>query len=366
MSAGIEGLYPMNYALIFIPPLVNVIVTGLFAGVVVRQYLRRRRQYQLFWSLALVMAFLATVAYICMLIVQPTSIAGMLFFRCYYLFGASIMPAWLGLGSLALAGWKRLTRILLGIITFLSFISLAFIFDATIDTAQLAHIAGTPGTGTLQPGPWLIIIIVLNTFGVVAVAGVALYSGWKLLRRQANIAGIKTSTILWANACICAGVIVIALAGSLARIFGLESTFWLIMALGWIILFGGVLLTGHRSRASISTTVPDVAPTIQAEASTPDISSSQNDIPQTTAIINARDFQPMLVAPVANGNGEKQTSPIYQEQKREQAFREQDNETIAALEQRVAELERFCGQLALENDQLKKTLRRLQSTRDAS
>lgn len=359
----------MNYALIFIPPVVNVIVTGLFAGVVVRQYLRRRRQYQLFWSLALVMAFLATLAYICMLIVQPTSGAGMLFFRVYYLFGASIMPAWLGLGSLALAGWKRLTRLLLGFITFLSFISLAFIFDATIDTAQLAQIAGTPGTGTLQPGPWLITIIVLNTFGVVAVAGVALYSGWKLLRRQTNMAGMKTGTILWANACIFAGVIIIALAGSLARIFGLESTFWLIMALGWIILFGGVLLTGRRSRASVTTTVPDVTPAMQADSFTPDGSTilySPNNVSQTTALINARDFQPLLVAQAANGNGEKQTVPLYQEQKREQPLREQESTTIVSLEQQVAELERFCGQLALENDQLKKALRRLQSTRAAS
>jgi hypothetical protein len=239
----------MNYPLIFIPPVINVIVTGLFAGVIVRQYIQRRRQHQLYWSLALVMACIATLAYICMLIVQPTSGAGTFFFRMYYLFGASIMPAWLGLGSLALTGWKRLTRIFVGVVSLLSFIAIAFIFDATINMPVLAKIAGTPGTGILQRGPWLIITIVLNTFGIVAVAGVALYSGWKLAKRQASIAGMNTDTILWANACIFVGAILDALAGTLARIFGLDSAFWLIMALGWIILFIGALLASRRSRA---------------------------------------------------------------------------------------------------------------------
>jgi len=242
----------MDQPLIIIPPIVDVIVTGLFAGVILRQYIQRRRQYQLYWSLALIMAFLATLAYICMLVVQPTSGTGMFFFRIYYLFGASIMPAWLGLGSFALAGWKRLTRVLVGIVSFLSFVALAFIFDATINQPMLARIAGTPGTGILQPGPWLVTTIILNSFGAVAVAGVALYSGWKLMRRQASIAGLHASTILWANACVFIGVMLIALAGSLARIFGIESTFWLVMAFGWVILFIGALLASHRSRVVVA------------------------------------------------------------------------------------------------------------------
>lgn len=246
----------MNYLLIFVPPVVNVVVTGLFAGVILWQYIQRRRQHQLYWSLALSMAFLATLAYICMVVVGPTSVAGIFFFRIYYLFGASVMPAWLGLGSLSLAGWKRLTRICVGIVSFLSFLAIAFIFDATIPTAnmpKLAQIAGTPGSNILQPGPWLFTTIVLNSFGAVTVAGVALYSGWKLMQRQASIGGINTGTILWANACIFGGVMLIAVAGSLAGFFRVESTFWLIMAAGWIILFTGALLASRRSRVSATT-----------------------------------------------------------------------------------------------------------------
>lgn len=237
----------MNNPFLLIAPLINVVVTGLFAGMVLQQYIRRRRQHQLYWSLALVMAFLATVAYICMLIVGPTSGTGIIFFRVYYLFGATVMPSWLGLGCIALAGWRRWTRVLVSIVSFLSFLGLAFIFDASINMSQLAKIAGTPGTGILASGPWLIITIVLNTFGAAAVAWVAIYSGWKVLRRQ-QMVGLSAMTMLWANGCILAGTILIAVAGSLARLLGLESGFWLIMALGWIVLFVGVILAGRRPR----------------------------------------------------------------------------------------------------------------------
>ncbi|MBV9258658.1 MAG: hypothetical protein JO215_11630, partial [Ktedonobacteraceae bacterium] len=54
--------------------------------------------------------------------------------------------------------------------------------------------------------------------------------------------------LLWANVLILAGALVIAAAGTLARFFGVESTFWLVMAVGWIVFFVGVLLTNRRPR----------------------------------------------------------------------------------------------------------------------
>src|SRR6266849_4273417 len=91
--------------------IVNVVVTGLFAAVVSRQFAQRRRIYQLYWMIALLMAFFATVSYVCMVIVGPTSGAGVLFFRAYYILGAALAPSWLGLGSIALVTGPRVTRI---------------------------------------------------------------------------------------------------------------------------------------------------------------------------------------------------------------------------------------------------------------
>src|SRR5579871_2835623 len=50
----------------------------------------------------------------------------------------------------------------------------------------------------------------------------------------------------------------------------------------------------------------------------------------------------------------------YQE-KGEAAFQTKTSEEVTTQEQRIAELERFCGQLALENQILKKTLQSMGS-----
>lgn len=237
----------MNTTLLLLPPLINVVVTGIFAFVILRQYVRRRRNYQLYWSIALCMAFIATLSYMSMIIVGPTTSPGTYLFRLYYAFGGTIMPSWLGLGSIGLLGKPRLTRICAGFLMLLSTVAAIFVLDASIDMQKLSQIAGEPGTGTLLPGPWLIMTILLNTLGVVAVAGVALFSGIQLLRREASMGGIKTGRVLWANMFIFAGAILNAVAGSMARFLGIDNIFWLIMAIGWIVLFEGVVLASRRS-----------------------------------------------------------------------------------------------------------------------
>lgn len=235
-------LSPLN----LIPPVINLVVIGLFASVVLSQYLRRHRPYQLYWSIALTMAFIATLSYLCMLFAQPTSFVGALLFRFYYILGGALMPAWLGLGSLALVAKRRATLICLTALYLMSALATVLIFFAQIDVAALAKVAGTPGTGILVPGPWLVTIIVLNSLGVVAVVGVAIYSGWKLLRRQSQTAGFNTFNLVLANVLILVGALTDAAAGTLARFLGVEGLFWAIMAVGWIIFFVGVLYTSKR------------------------------------------------------------------------------------------------------------------------
>ncbi len=239
-----------NNSILLLFAIVNVLVTGLFAGAVLRQYVRRKRASQLYWSIALIMAFLATLAYVLMVIVGPTSNAGAALFRIYYILGAALVPAWLGLGSIALVASSRITRICLIALIVLSILATALISTATINMPKLSTIAGTPGTGILEPGAWLITIIILNTLGVLAVVGVALYSGWKLIRRQSSVAGIQTINLLWANVLILLGDLLNAAAGSLARFFGLQSSFWIIQAFGWTVFFAGVIIASRRPATS--------------------------------------------------------------------------------------------------------------------
>ncbi len=253
----------MNDVLSLVFPILNVIVTGLFAGVVLRQYLRRHRTYQLYWAIALTMAFIATVAYVCMIVVQPTSAAGTLFFRLYYILGAALMPSWLGLGSIALVIGARFTRVCLVVLVVLSTLAAVLIAVAPLDLTQLRQIAGTPGAGILQPatGLWLCTIIVLNTLGVIAVVGVAIYSGWQMKFRQGS------SSILLANVLILVGDLLNAAAGTTARL-GVKNVFWLVMVLGWVVFFTGVLLASRgRTRPAVAQQ-PAAAKNVEAASST--------------------------------------------------------------------------------------------------
>ena len=233
----------MNNLILLLYPGINILVTGLFAGVVLRQYAQRHRMYQLYWGIALFMAFVATLAYTSMILVQPTSNTGVLFFRLYYILGAALMPSWLGLGSIALVARANITRVCLVVLCVLSLLAALLISIAGIDMQQLSQIAGTPGAGILQPqlGAWLITIIVMNTLGVLAVVGVAIYSAWKLIQRQG------TSSLLWANVLILGGDLINATAGTTARL-GVKNIFWLVMTLGWIVFFIGVLLASSPRR----------------------------------------------------------------------------------------------------------------------
>ena len=242
----------MNNPILLLYPSINVIVTALFAAVVLRQYLQRHRPYQLFWSIALGMAFLATLAYVLMIVVQPTSSAGIVFFYVYNIFGASLVPAWLGLGSIALVTSPRVTRICLVVLSILSVLDAVLVATASIDMHALSQVEGTAGGGILQPGLWLVMLITLNTLGTLAVAGVAIYSGVQLLRRQGS------SNLLWGNVFILAGVLIIAYAGTNVRLLGGENTFWLIMAFGWIVFFVGVLFAS-RPRTRPTTPKPSRA-----------------------------------------------------------------------------------------------------------
>ncbi len=235
--------------------IINAIIVGIFAGTILRQYLQRRRLAQLYWSMALLMAFFATLAYILLVLGNPTDLNGEFFFRIYYVLGAALTPIWLGLGSVALVTKKRVAQTCFFLLCGASLFALVTISEAHINTNALAQMAsvGNPGDGVLQQsGAWLPTIAVLNSLGVLAVAGVALYSGWQLLRRQKSLGGIQTGNLLWANVLIFVGDLLNGAAGTASRLFGLSSSFWLVMASGWIIFYLGVLLTARRKRVVVA------------------------------------------------------------------------------------------------------------------
>jgi hypothetical protein len=213
-------------------PTLVAVVSAACAGVVSCQYAARRRSYQLAWALALVMSAAAATAYVAAL--PPTSSATA--FRLYYSLGAVLMPAWLGLGSVLLVAPKRFAEWATSGLVSASALGAGAVFATPISTGALATLDGGPGAGVLEAGAWLPLTIVLNTVGVAAVVGVAIYSAVALVRRRGS------GQLLLANISIAAGDIIVGIAGSMART-GHPELFWATMLVGWIVVFGGFLLT---------------------------------------------------------------------------------------------------------------------------
>lgn len=233
-------------------PIAVAVISLVFAATVLQQYLSKRKPHQLVWSVALAMSAAAAAAYVFAL--PPVhSQAG---FRAYYWLGALCMPAWLGLGSIYLVAPRKAADRALGFLINASLLGAAAIWAAPVDLPAFSALDGGPGTSVLQPGPWLPLLILLNTLGVAAVVVVAIYSGIRAARRR------MPGRLLLANACIAAGDLVIGVAGSMARV-GFPGLFWITMSVGWVIIFAGFLLTLPFPATSVSAPRLPESPSLQ-------------------------------------------------------------------------------------------------------
>ena len=214
-------------------PFIVAIVSLAFSGVVLAQWATRRRPQQLVWGAALLLAAAASFAFVGVLVTDST-----LLFRIYYAGGALLMAAYLGMGSLYLVLPRRVADLVLAALVVVSVVGVVLILVAPVDDAALRLLPrnGGAGANVLKPGAWLLPLILLNVFGAGAVILVALYSAYKVLQRQAPV------RFAAANVTIVVGTAIISGAGSAARL-GAPNAFWVLMALGWIVIFAGFLLT---------------------------------------------------------------------------------------------------------------------------
>ena len=216
-------------------PLIVVVVNAIFGTIVWRQFLSRRRPYQLVWTVALALGMLAGLFYVLFLALNDSTAC----FKLYYICGALLMAAYLGLGSVYLHAGRRFADLTAAVILVLSVVGIVTILSAGVNHGELVAAANQvgPGTKALEPGPWKAMVAILNIFGSIAVIGGAIYSGWRTYRRQAPL------NFLYANILIAVGTFLAALAGSAADQGAFAGSFWLLLAVGFVVLFCGFLLT---------------------------------------------------------------------------------------------------------------------------
>jgi len=211
----------------FIIPLVSAIVSFVFAVTVLDQFFVRRKPYQLIWAVGLFMYFIATgsVFWIEAYGLNETA------YRLWYLFGAVLVAAYLGMGTRYLLVRRRVAHLTMILLLIASFYAVFRVFTATIDLSTLRELSG----GAMPQGVRLMTPF-FNIFGTVSLVGGGLYSAWVFWRHR-----LMRHRVL-SNILIALGAILSALGGTLVR-FGVSSAtaHAIFILLGVVIIFIGFL-----------------------------------------------------------------------------------------------------------------------------
>ncbi len=209
-------------------PLLTSIVCLVFAVLVLRQYLQRKKIYQLIWAIALFIAVFA------IFLEFYSEVWGwpVFLYRLYYVAAASLV-AFLGLGTAYLVLPRKIAHVFLafflGIVALFLYTSLR----ANVDLAKL--VPGVTVAGMAMPRKVRLFSPLLTVPGTGLLLGGAVYSVvffWKRRRFPHRV---------WANIFIAAGAIIIAGGGSFARLGSTQYLYPTELA-GITVMFVGFLM----------------------------------------------------------------------------------------------------------------------------
>ena len=219
---------------------IDLVVSAAFTITVAAQWLARRRTHALLWAWALLVWTLAVGAETAAALNgawTPTT------YRIYYAFGALMVAAWLGAGSLHLSAGPRLARTFTWIVAGLSLIGGILIFTYPIDPALLSH-TDSLGFVDVKVFPFIpvrLLVVIGNIMGSLAFIGAALVSVWRF-RRRGDVARARVTGI----ALIAAGGLTAALAHSIGALGG-PGLFRISELAAVILIFSGYLLSTRRA-----------------------------------------------------------------------------------------------------------------------
>lgn len=215
-------------------PLLSSITTFVFAATVLhRWWTRRRRPHLLLWGIGLLMYATGGLmeALYGLLGWNP------LVFRIWYLFGAVLVAAWLGQGTVYLLIRKRvagvrIANVLMLLLVLGSLFAAYRVFTAELDPSRMlsgelsGHAIITPGVRVLTP--------FFNIYGVLMLVGGAIYSAWIFWRKRIMF----NRTV--GNILIAAGALAPAFGGAFQR-FGIPLALYLGEFVGAVLMFMGFL-----------------------------------------------------------------------------------------------------------------------------
>ena len=214
-------------------PFTSAVVSFVFAMVVFRRYARKRGTHLLLWGLGMTFygiggfceAYFGAFGW------------NQFIFRSWYLFGAILVAAWLGQGTVYLLAKKRVANISMAVLLVASIYAAVRVFIAQLDPSLLTtsvhtgselsgHAIVTSGIRTLTP--------FFNIYGVVTLVGGAVYSAWIFFRKRVLLHRVI------GNILIAVGALAPAFGGAFSR-FGVPGALYIGELFGAVLIFIGFI-----------------------------------------------------------------------------------------------------------------------------
>lgn len=271
-------------------PIIAAVISAVFAAVIAHDSYRRPRPDKISWVIAFGIFTIAAGAEVVGDLYEWTPLVA----RVFYLTGAVLVTLFLGVGELYLLFGQKIKRFAPGVTLAVVALAISLVWSAPIDEARLAT---DKWEAIEREGALIALVAISNAFGVVVLAGGALYSAWRFWRSGTHRHRMIGCLL------IALGTMVIASKGYAERL-GLsvsDDMFYAFLAAGAAIIFLGYLETRRPDRVRVSpASEPATASVALATPPPSGAATSANGAPTTNA---ARSGQPPApepaVAPVA-------------------------------------------------------------------
>lgn len=207
-------------------PFLTAVVSAAFAGAVLVRYQRSRRSALLAWGIGLSLFAIAALAGA----LARSGDANETEYRVFYLFGAIVNVAWLGLGTIYIVA-PRFGRVALALVSLLTVAAAYAVFTTPVDL----RVALDSGRGFPDGSLPRILAAVGSGVGSLVLFGGALWSAWVFATKRRN--GRRALS----NIVIAIGVLIVALGGTVT-FTGASGILELANLVGVSVMFAGFLI----------------------------------------------------------------------------------------------------------------------------
>jgi hypothetical protein len=221
----------MNYL-----SLLSTIVAFIFAGAVLARWRYKKPPHLLLWGTGLIFYGLGTLTEVILSVAFSPWVL-----KLWYLTGAMLTAAWLGQGTVYLLVRKRgVANALMVVLGLASLLAVILVALAPVTASAAAYKVNLPASAQYKEiltrsGPIILLTILLNIYGTIALVGGALYSAYLFWRKS-----ILLNRML-GNLLIAGGALMPAMAGSFVKA-GLVDWLYVSELIGVVLMYAGFML----------------------------------------------------------------------------------------------------------------------------